>query len=100
MLKNLKVHVRWLTLAKLDLEKCQAQFGLLTKREFRKLRQALEHTNCSCPLPSGLQKHRIRMKKPRCGHQHVSVKKFILELIMKMTVYVCFSLKSLFHPKL
>ena len=98
MLKNLKVHVRWLTLAKLDLEKCQAQFGLLTKREFRKLRQALEHTNCSCPLPSGLQKHRIRMKKPRCGHQHVSVKKFILNLIMKITV--CFSLKSLFHPKL
>ena len=69
----MKLEVRWLTMTKVELEKCQAQYGLLTQKELRTLMQAAEHTNCSCPLPPAMQKHRRKMKKQRCGDIHVRI---------------------------
>jgi len=70
ILQELKLHIRWLTLKPAELEMCQAQYGLLSPREFKTIHQALKHTNCTCPLPSRLQRHRKKMSLRRCGLHH------------------------------
>ena len=82
--------MRWLTLTPAELEIAQTQYGLLTSKvgyhipprsehgifllvkEFRALMTALEHINCSCPLPARLEGRRDKMRLRRCGLHHVS----------------------------
>ena len=40
-------------------------------KEFRALMTALEHVNCSCPLPARLEGRRDKMRLRRCGLHHV-----------------------------
>jgi len=70
ILQDLKLHVRWLTLTPAELEIAQTQYGLLTSKEYRALMMALEHINCSCPLPARLEGRRDQMRNRRCGLDH------------------------------
>jgi len=73
MLDGILHQVRWLTLSPFELQMSQAKFSLLSRREVDAISRVMEHSNCSCPLPARLQRHRGKMSSPRCGPQHFKV---------------------------
>ena len=51
---------------------------------------ALEHTHCSCPLPARLEGRRDKMRRGRCGLQHVRhTRATALIIIISIAVQEC-----------